>query len=64
SAAASILDTAYDIAVRAGLHCAALAHRTLSSLPEGTIRVSTGFFNTEKEIDFFLEAVRGISKKV
>jgi cysteine desulfurase/selenocysteine lyase len=64
SAAASILDTAYDIAVRAGLHCASLAHRTLNTLPEGTIRVSPGFFNTEKEIDFFLQAVRGISKKV
>ena len=64
SAVASILDTAYDIAVRAGLHCAALAHRTLGTLPEGTVRVSPGFFNTEKEIEFFLEAVRGITKKV
>ena len=64
SAAASILDTAYDIAVRAGLHCASLAHRTLNTLPEGTIRVSPGFFNTEEEIDFFLEAIRGILKKV
>ena len=64
SAAASILDTAYDLAVRAGLHCAAMAHGTLKTLPEGTIRVSPGFFNTEKEIDFFLEAVRGITKKV
>ncbi len=64
SAAASILDTAYDIAVRAGLHCAALAHRTLNTFPEGTIRVSPGFFNTEKEINFFLEAVGKISKKV
>ena len=64
SATASILDTAYDIAVRAGLHCAALAHRTLNTFPEGTVRVSPGFFNTEKEIDFFLEAIRGISKKV
>jgi cysteine desulfurase/selenocysteine lyase len=64
SAAASILDTAYDIAVRAGLHCAALAHRTLGTFPEGTVRVSPGFFNTEKEIDFFLKAVREILKKV
>jgi cysteine desulfurase family protein len=64
SAAASIFDTAYDVALRAGLHCAALAHGTLKTLPEGTIRVSPGFFNTEKEIDFFLEAVKGITKKV
>jgi cysteine desulfurase / selenocysteine lyase len=64
SAAAFIFDTAYDIAVRAGLHCAVLAHGTLKTLPEGTIRVSPGFFNTEKEIDFFLEATREILKKV
>ena len=43
-AVASILDMAYDMAVRAGLHCAALAHRTLGTFPEGTVRVSPGFF--------------------
>ncbi|MFH0786238.1 MAG: aminotransferase class V-fold PLP-dependent enzyme [Pseudomonadota bacterium] len=59
----SILDTAYDIAVRPGLHCAALAHRTLGTFPEGTIRVSPGFFNTENEIDFLLQAITAISKK-
>ena len=63
-AVASILDMAYDIAVRAGLHCAALAHRTLGTFPEGTVRVSPGFFNTEKEIETFLQAIREIAKKV
>lgn len=63
-ATASILDVAYDIAVRAGLHCAALAHRTIKTFPEGTVRVSPGFFNTEKEIEAFLKAIREISKKV
>ncbi|MBA4392467.1 MAG: cysteine desulfurase [Desulfobacca sp.] len=61
---ASILDTAYNIAVRAGLHCAALAHRTLETFPEGTVRVSPGFFNTDNEIDFLLQAIGAISKKV
>jgi cysteine desulfurase / selenocysteine lyase len=64
SALASILDTAYDIAVRAGLHCAVQAHRTLGTFPEGTVRVSPGFFNTEKDIEFFLEGIRKISQKV
>jgi len=63
-AIASILDSAYDIAVRAGLHCAALAHRSLGTFPEGTVRVSPGFFNTENDIDFFLQAITAISKKV
>jgi cysteine desulfurase/selenocysteine lyase len=63
-AVASILDMAYDIAVRAGLHCAALAHRTLGTFPEGTVRVSPGFFNTEKEMEIFLQAIGEIAKKV
>lgn len=63
-AAASILDIAYDISVRAGLHCAALAHRTLMTYPEGTVRVSPGFFNTDAEMEIFLKAVREMAKKV
>lgn len=63
AAVASILDTAYDIAVRAGLHCAPLAHRTLGTFPEGTVRVSPGYFNSEEDIAFFLEAVESIIKK-
>lgn len=60
---ASILDTAYDIAVRAGLHCAALAHRTLGTFPEGTVRVSPGFFNREGEIEDLIRAVSEIAGK-
>jgi cysteine desulfurase family protein len=58
---ASILDTAYDIAVRSGLHCAVLAHRTLGTLPEGTVRVSPGLFNDPQEIEFFLRAIQEIA---
>jgi cysteine desulfurase / selenocysteine lyase len=60
---ASILDTAYDVAVRSGLHCAALAHRTLGTFPEGTVRVSPGFFSETREIEFFLAAVREITNR-
>jgi hypothetical protein len=59
-----ILDTAYDLAVRAGLHCAALAHRTLGTFPEGTVRVSPGFFNREGEIEDLIRAVSEIAGKV
>jgi len=61
---ASILDTAYDMAVRPGLHCSALAHRTLGTFPEGTVRVSPGFFNTENEMESILKAIKAISQKV
>jgi len=51
------LDHGFDIAVRAGLHCAPLAHRTLGTLPGGTIRMSPGWSTTSEEIAFFSDAV-------
>ena len=54
---AAQLDHDFDIAVRAGLHCAPQAHRTLGTLPEGTLRISPGWFTTREEIAFFSEAV-------
>lgn len=58
-----ILDKEYGIAVRAGLHCAPSAHRTLGTEKTGIVRLSIGCFNTIEEIDQTLEAVRNISKK-
>lgn len=54
---AAELDHGFDIAVRAGLHCAPLAHRTLGTLPGGTVRLSPGWSTTGEEIDFFSDAV-------
>lgn len=51
------LDHGFDIAVRAGLHCAPLAHCTLGTLPGGTVRLSPGWFTTSEEIAFFSDAV-------
>jgi cysteine desulfurase family protein len=55
--AAAVLDATFDLQCRAGLHCAPLAHRTLGTVPAGTVRFSPGFFNTEAEIDTALDAV-------
>ena len=54
------LDMDFDIAVRVGLHCAPLAHRTIGTFPEGTVRVSPGIFNTKDDIDNFLTALKVI----
>jgi cysteine desulfurase/selenocysteine lyase len=56
-----ILDREYDISVRVGLHCAPDAHKTIGTYPEGTVRVSPGFFNNENEIEIFLDAMRHIA---
>ncbi len=61
---AAILDDAFDIAVRAGLHCAPDTHRMLGTLETGgTVRFSIGAFNTEEEIDLCLEALRSIAEE-
>jgi cysteine desulfurase family protein len=54
------LDSEYGISVRTGLHCAPLAHKTIGTFPEGTVRVSPGIFNTESDIDGFVAAVAEI----
>ena len=52
-----------QIAVRAGLHCAPLAHRTAGTLKSGTIRISPSVFNTEGQINFFLREMREILRE-
>jgi len=58
---AAVLDGSFGIAVRAGLHCAPLAHRTIGTFPRGTVRLSPGPFTTEAEIDGALAALRSIA---
>jgi cysteine desulfurase/selenocysteine lyase len=56
-----ILDQAFDIAVRPGLHCAPYIHRSLHTFPEGTVRVSPGAFNTTEDIDQLADALSEIA---
>ncbi|HET6576028.1 MAG TPA: aminotransferase class V-fold PLP-dependent enzyme [Fimbriiglobus sp.] len=55
-----ILDQAFDIAIRPGLHCAPYVHRSLGTYPEGTVRVSPGAFTTVDAIDQLVEALKEI----
>lgn len=48
------------IAVRAGLHCAPLAHRTAGTIATGTVRLSFSDWNTREEVGRFLAAVKGL----
>ncbi len=56
-----ILDQAFDVAVRPGLHCAPYIHRALGTFPDGTVRVSTGPFNTEDDIDHLARALAEVA---
>ena len=59
-----ILDQEYDIAVRPGLHCAPLAHKTIGTLEQGVVRFSFGIFNSHEEIDYCIKALKEIAKEV
>lgn len=47
-------------AVRAGLHCAPLAHESAGTKRSGTVRVSFSAFNTELDVDLFAKALKKI----
>ena len=54
---------ARGVAVRAGLHCAPLAHRTAGSLESGTVRISPSAFTSPEQIDRFCSLLQGIIRE-
>ncbi|WMJ77975.1 MULTISPECIES: aminotransferase class V-fold PLP-dependent enzyme [unclassified Sedimentibacter] len=55
------LDTEYGIAVRPGLHCAPLAHKTIGTDKIGAVRFGVGPFNKKSEILAAAKALNEIS---
>lgn len=49
-----------DIAVRAGLHCAPLAHQSAGTMESGTVRVSISAFNTLYDVERLIDSVSRI----
>jgi cysteine desulfurase family protein len=56
-----VLDQAFDIAVRPGLHCAPYVHKALGSYPDGLVRVSPGPFNTTADVDKLVGALKEVT---
>lgn len=54
--------SADGIAVRAGLHCAPLAHKKFKTDNSGTVRISPSIFTKKSDIDFLINSVRKIAK--
>lgn len=48
------------VAVRAGLHCAPAAHRSVGTLDTGTVRLSFSHFNTQQEVEAFLAILQDL----
>lgn len=56
------LEENYGILCRTGLHCAPAAHRSLGTFPEGTVRLSPGYFSTEEDVEYVLTSVKEIAQ--
>jgi len=61
---AAILDNRFNVAVRPGMHCAPHIHREIGTFPEGTIRVSPGYFNTVNDIEETISGLKAIADSV
>lgn len=53
----------YDIAVRAGAHCAPRMHEALGTREQGAVRFSFSWFTTEAELDAALDALRELARE-
>ena len=62
SEVSQILSEDYNIMCRAGLHCSPLAHQTIGTFPDGTVRFSFGIFNNIDEIDYAVDALCRMKK--
>lgn len=51
----------YGIMTRGGLHCSPLAHTTMNTIENGTVRVVPGAFNTINDINYLLNAIRKLT---
>ena len=58
----AVLNQNYDIQTRSGLQCSPLTHQFLGTFPQGTVRLSPGYFTTDKDIDTFCNAIRRIAQ--
>ena len=50
----------WGIVLRSGIHCAPWAHKTIGTLPTGTLRISMGNNTTKKDIEYFIKATINI----
>lgn len=52
-----VLYQSYEIETRSGLHCSPLAHQTLGTFPEGTVRFSLSKYHTDNDLEFLLNCL-------
>lgn len=57
---ASLFNDRFNIAVRAGLHCAPMAHKSFGTVEQGTVRAVMSVYTKPAQIDYFLLSLKKI----
>ncbi|MBN2088886.1 aminotransferase class V-fold PLP-dependent enzyme [candidate division KSB1 bacterium] len=57
-----MLQEAFQIVTRTGLHCAPLVHQKLGSWPKGSVRISCSWFTKTEEIETLANAIQAIGR--
>ncbi|WP_058270624.1 aminotransferase class V-fold PLP-dependent enzyme [Olsenella massiliensis] len=63
SALALALEERHGISVRAGAHCAPLMHRALGTSRTGAVRFSFGWFTSDQDVDYALDALGRLARE-
>jgi cysteine desulfurase family protein len=63
AAVALELDDRFNIMARSGIHCAPSAHKTIGTYPQGTVRFSFSYFNTQEQIAKAIDAIYQIAAR-
>ena len=61
---AKILNDNYNIAVRAGLHCAPLAHKSFGTQDTGTVRAVVSAFTDKNDVIYLKKKKQTLKKKI
>lgn len=56
----SFLLESNGVSNRSGLQCSPMCHESIGTFPNGTVRLSISYFNTEEDIDYALSVLRKI----
>jgi cysteine desulfurase family protein len=59
-----ILEEKAGVIARAGLHCAAHAHRMFGTLEHGVVRFSPSHFTSEEDVELALQAVKDLAEEI
>lgn len=56
----SFLLESNGVSNRSGLQCSPMCHESIGTFPNGTVRLSISYFNTEEDVDYALSVLRKI----